>query len=56
MNRIRLLYLLVGAAVGSFYPFTANLLALRGLDPLAIGIVSAAGAAAALVWNTSWCH
>lgn len=49
MNRIRLLYLLVGAAVGSFYPFTANLLALRGLDPLAIGIVSAAGAAAALV-------
>jgi PPP family 3-phenylpropionic acid transporter len=49
VNRIRLLYLLVGAAAGAYFPFTTNLLALRGLDALAIGVVSAVGWVAALL-------
>ncbi len=56
MRWLRSLYLAVGAAMGSFFPFLVVILAGRGFDPAQIGIATAAGSVAYTSAVPAWGH
>lgn len=56
MLRIQLVFLLIGAALGAFYPFVAVILADRGLGAPAIGVVTAAASIAFSLAVPVWGH
>lgn len=56
MTAIRLLFVLVGATLGVFYPFVSVILRDRGLDAAAIGLVTGAAALAFTVAVPIWGH
>ncbi|HEX5826876.1 MAG TPA: MFS transporter, partial [Candidatus Limnocylindrales bacterium] len=56
MTRIRLLYLLSGLAVASFAPFASVILADRGFDATAIGLVYAVTCLVYIVAVPAWGH
>jgi PPP family 3-phenylpropionic acid transporter len=56
MLAIRALFLLVGAALGVFYPFVAVILRVRGLGPEEVGLVTGAAALAFTVAVPVWGH
>jgi MFS family permease len=51
-----MVFLLIGAALATFYPFQAVILADRGFDPTAIGLVTAAASVAFTVSVPVWGH
>jgi PPP family 3-phenylpropionic acid transporter len=53
---LRIVFLLIGAALATFYPFQAVILADRGFDPTAIGLVTAAASVAFTVSVPVWGH
>jgi PPP family 3-phenylpropionic acid transporter len=53
---LRVLFLLGGAVLGTFYPFVAVLFADRGFDPAEIGLVTAAGSLVFSVTVPVWGH
>jgi MFS family permease len=53
---IRIVFLLLGAAIGTLFPFIAVILAARGFDPTTIGIVTAAAALGFAVAVPAWGH
>ncbi len=56
MRSLRSLYLAVGAAMGSFFPFLVVILAGRGFDPAQIGVVTAAASVAYATAVPAWGH
>ena len=56
MRHLRSLFLAVGAALGTFYPFLVVILQERGLDAAAIGAVTAASSVAFAVAVPFWGH
>ena len=56
MTRIRLLFLLNGASVAVFAPFASVILAARGFDPAAIGLISALTSVAYVLTLSGWGH
>lgn len=56
MAAIRLVFLLLGAAIGALFPFISVILAARGFDPTGIGIVTAASALGFAVAVPAWGH
>jgi len=53
---IRVIFLLVGAVLGTFFPFVSVILADRGFAPAAIGLVAAAGSLAFAASVPVWGH
>jgi MFS family permease len=53
---IRIIFLLVGAVLATFYPFVSVILADRGFAPAAIGFVTAAGSLAFAASVPVWGH
>lgn len=56
MAAIRLVFLLLGAAIGALFPFISVILAARGFDPAGIGVVTAASALAYSIAVPAWGH
>ena len=56
MTAIRALYLVVGLGVAVVYPFLAVILASRGFDPTAIGLVLGLTSLASIVAMPAWGH
>lgn len=56
MAAIRLIFLLGGAVLATFYPFVSVILADRGFTPAAIGLVTAAGSLAFAASVPVWGH
>jgi len=54
--RLRLLFLLFGAALGAFYPFVPVILADRGFGPAEIGATTAAASVAFSLAVPAWSH
>jgi MFS transporter, PPP family, 3-phenylpropionic acid transporter len=56
VRSLRSLYLAVGAAMGSFFPFLVVILAGRGFDPAQIGVATAAASVAYTSTVPAWGH
>jgi len=56
VTRIRILFLLNGVAIAVFGPFASVILADRGLDPAAIGLVNSLTAVAYVIILPAWGH
>jgi MFS family permease len=56
MQALRLIYLALGAATAVLNPFIAVILAARGLDPFAVGVVNGAGACGLIGAIVVWGH
>lgn len=56
MTPIRLVFLVLGVALGSYLPFGAVIQSGKGFDPIGIGMVGALGATLAVVAAPIWGH
>ncbi|MFN8620276.1 MAG: MFS transporter [Chloroflexota bacterium] len=56
MTAIRLVFLALGVALGSYLPYVAVIQSGKGFDPIAIGLIGAAGAALSVVAAPVWGH
>jgi len=56
MTPIRLIFLVLGMALGSYLPFSAVIQSGKGFDPIGIGMVGAVGAMLAVVAAPVWGH
>lgn len=56
MNPVRLAFLALGAALGSYLPFAVLIQTEKGFDPIAIGLIGAAGGTLAILGAPVWGH
>lgn len=56
MNRIRVVYLALGAALGALLPFGTLVNTAKGFDPIAIGLIGSVGAVIGILAAPLWGH